>query len=56
METRAMETVLMYMTDTLAGTFEQVNPYMEHDIETEGSKWVRTANDIDRKTLKKQIK
>ena len=60
----------MYIKDTLEGTFEQVKSYLEHDIQTEGSEWMRTANeyrrelnisweefrDIDRKGLKKQIR
>ena len=70
METRAMETVLMYIKDTLEGTFEKIKSYLEHDIITEGSEWMRTANeyrrelnisweefrDVDRKMLKKRIR
>ena len=45
METIAMETVLMYIKNTLAGKHEQVKSYMDHDIQTEGSEWIRTANE-----------
>ena len=43
METRVVETVLMYAKDTLTGTFEKVKDYMNHGIETKRSEWIRTA-------------
>ena len=43
-----METVLMYIKDTLEGYFEQVKTYLEQDIQTEGSEWIRTANEYRR--------
>ena len=32
METRVVETVLLYAKDTLTGSFENVKIYMNHDI------------------------
>ena len=60
----------MYAKDTLTGSFEQIKAYMNHDIQTERSEWIRTANtyrdrlgisweelkEIDRNKLKMQIK
>ena len=43
METRVMETVLMYAKDTLGGTFEKIKDYMNHDMETGKGEWIRTA-------------
>ena len=44
METRVMETLLLYAKDTLTGTFKQARSYMEHDIQTTRSEWIRTAD------------
>ena len=70
MVTRMMETILMYAKDTLTGTFEQIKTYVDYDIQTERSEWIKTANTyritlgvsweelkfMNRKALKKQIK
>ena len=70
METRMMETLLLYVKDRLTGDFQEIKKYMEHDIHTERSEWSRTANkyrtklgltwddikDMDRKKLKSMIK
>ena len=70
METRAMETTLMYIKDILESSFEKIKIYLEHDIDTEGGEWMRTANrykqdlniiwqeirEEDRKTLKKRLR
>ena len=44
METRVMETQLLYAKDTMTGTFEKIKNYMEHDILTGRSEWSRTAD------------
>ena len=72
MESRVMETQMLYIKDRLTGEFENIKEYMEqeHDISTERSEWSRTANkyrkelgltweeikDMDRKRLKSLIK
>ena len=33
-ESRAMETILMFARDTLQGKFEKVKSYMDHEVET----------------------
>ena len=43
-ESRIMETVLMFALDTLQGKFEQVKGYMNHDIETRKERWMKAAN------------
>ena len=43
MESRIMETMLMYAKDTSTGSFEQVKMYMEH-IQTGKVGWIRTVN------------
>jgi len=48
MEMRAMETVLMYIKESLEGNFEKIKSYLEHDIVTEGSEWMRTVNEYNR--------
>ena len=45
MESRIMETMLMYARDTITGNFEEVKKYINHDIQTGKEEWVRTAND-----------
>ena len=45
MESRIMETMLMYARDTITGNFEEVKKYMIHDIQTGKGEWVRTVND-----------
>ena len=44
MESRIMETMLMYAKDTSTGNFEQEKMYMEHDIQTGKGEWIRTVN------------
>ena len=70
METRAMETALMYVKDMMEGSFEKIKMYLQHDIATEGSEWMRTVNvyrselnmtwqefrEVDRKTLKRRLR
>ena len=43
-ETRIMETILMFTKDTLTGTFRKVKEYMEHEKFTEKGIWIKTAN------------
>ena len=43
-ESRAMETVLMFTIDTLQGKFEHVKEYMNHEIETRKGRWIKAAN------------
>ena len=70
METRAMETTLMYIIDMLQSTFEKIKMYLEHHIDTEGVEWMRTAKryrqeinitwqeirEEDRKALKRRLR
>ena len=48
-ETRVMETILMFALDTLQGSFEKVKDYMNHDRETEKGSWIRTVNSYRQK-------
>ena len=70
METRLVETVLLFAKDTLTKIFEKVKDYMSHEKQTKKGEWIRTANayrmelgitwenliDIDRKQLKTKIR
>ena len=42
-ETRVMETILMFALDTLNGNFEKVKEYMNHEKETGKGSWIKTA-------------
>ena len=44
METRIMETVLMFALDTLQGRFEKVKEYLNHEKETGKGGWIKAAN------------
>ena len=44
METKAMETALMYVKDMMESSFEIIKTYLEYDIATEGSEWMKTIN------------
>ena len=69
-ETRVMETILMFALDTPKGNFEKVKDYMIHDKETGKGSWIRTANsyrieigvtweemlEMDRRNLKMKIR
>ena len=70
MLTRIMETMLLFLIDTLSSDFENLKEYMNHEIEKGRGQWIRTINEyreklelswqdlrsIDKKTLKKKIK
>ena len=43
-ETRAMETALMFTRDTLQGRFEKVKSYMSHETETIKGRWAKAVN------------
>ena len=43
-ETRATETTLLYIKDMMGSNFEKIKTYLEHDMETGGGEWMRTAN------------
>ena len=43
-ETRAMETVLMFARDMLQGKFMKVKSYMNHEVESNKGKWMKAAN------------
>ena len=70
MLSRIMETVLLYVVDTLSSSFENLKMYMNDEIEKGRGQWIRAINDyrekvemswedlrnIDKKTLKNKIK
>ena len=70
METRAMETALMYVKDMMESSFEKIKTYLEHDIATERGEWMRTVysyggelnmtwqkfREVDRKALKRRLR
>ena len=70
MESRIMETMLMFVSDTLASGFEKVKTYMNHNIETGKGQWIRAVNEyrsklgvtwnefrqLEKKELKKMIR
>ena len=69
MQTRVMETMLLFVVDTLAGEFNEVKRLMNDTIDKGRGKWINTINEyrrelgltwekmreIDRKTLKEKI-
>ena len=69
-ETRVMETILLFAKDTLTGRFEKVKDYMDHEKSTGKGNWTKTANnyreeigvsweqmlEMDRRKLKLQIR
>ena len=70
MQSRIMETMLLYVVDTLSSNFENLKKYMNDEIEKEKGQWIKTINNYrmelgmswevlkntDRKTLKGKIK
>ena len=70
MLTRIMETVLLFVVDTLSSSFEDLKMYMNDGIEKDKGQWINTVNDYrkrlemswedlrttDRKSLKEKIK
>ena len=70
MQTRIMETMLLFVVDTLAGEFNEVKRLMNDTIDKGRGKWINTINEyrrelgltwekmreIDRKTLKEKIR
>ena len=70
MLTRIMETMLLFVIDTLSSKFENMKRYMNDTIERGRGQWINTVNDyrtklgitwddlreMDRKTLKMMIK
>ena len=45
MESRIMETMLIYTRDILIGDFENKKKYMNHDIQSERGKGYKTTNE-----------
>ena len=43
-ESRIMETMLTFTSDTLQGKFHKVKDYMRHELETGKGKWARAVN------------
>ena len=70
MISRIMETMLLFVIDTLSSNFEQLKIYMNHEIEMEKGQWIRAINEyrekleiswtdlrgMEKKTLKKKIR
>merc|ERR1711874_765623 len=62
MQTRIMETMLLFFIDTLASSFEDIKRYMNDTIEKGKGQWINTVNDYRAKIglswedLKKRIK
>ena len=70
MKTRLMETMLLFIVDTLASEFNDIKKLMNDTIERGKGKWINTVDDyrrelgltwekireIDRKSLKEKIK
>ena len=70
MLSRVMETMLLFVVDTLSSNFEQLKTYMNQEIEMGKGQWIRTINEyreklglswidmreIEKKTLKKRIR
>ena len=46
-ESRIMETVLVFTWDTLQGKFVDVKSYMEHDLGTGKGKWAKTVYKLE---------
>ena len=69
-ESRVMETMLVFARDTLQGKFENIRGYMEHDLVTNKGRWANMIQKysqeigieqeelkiLERKTLKEKIK
>ena len=49
MISRIMETMLLFVIDTLSSDFEQVKSYMNHEIDTGKGQWIRTVNEYREK-------
>ena len=49
MESRIMETMLIFVRDTLTNNFEKIKTYMNHDIRTGKGQWIRTINEYREK-------
>ena len=49
MVTRIMETMLLFVIDTLSSDFEQIKSYMNHEIDTGKGQWIRTVNEYREK-------
>merc|ERR1712105_424222 len=45
MVTWIMETILLFVIDTLSCNFEQIKSYMNHEIDTGKGQWIRTVNE-----------
>ena len=70
MRTRILETMLLYVIDTLSSSFKNLKICMNDEIEKGRRQWIRAINDyreklemswedlrkIDKKTLKSKIK
>ena len=44
MQSRIMETMLLYIVDTLSSNFENLKKYMSDEIEKERGQWMKTIN------------
>jgi len=44
MQSRIMETMLLYVVDTLSSNFENLKKYMNDEIEKEKGQWIKTIN------------
>ena len=44
-----MDTMLLFIIDTLSSDFEQVKSYINHEIDTGKGQWIRTVNDYREK-------
>ena len=49
MISRIMETMLLFVIDTLGSSFDQIKSYMNHEIETGKGQWIRTVNNYREK-------
>ena len=49
MESRIMESMLMFVNDTLTSNFEKIKTYMNHDIGTGKGQWIRAINEYREK-------
>ena len=49
MESRIMESILMFVSDTLASNLEKIKTYMIHDIETGKGQWIKAVNEYREK-------
>ena len=46
-DSRVMETVLMFARDTLQGKFEDIKGYMTHDLESGKGRWAREIKKLE---------